>query len=170
MRETVALGDKQYTLSTAEMLLHPVYSFARPVARFFLTSAMKYKLNHPEEDFVHIAKAFDPTAYVFFNQMTTTLYPKPNQRIPEWILQIINYFKQREQLASSPNHGMVVSTGEISPLQFNRLESDTELQEFYLQINPGYNSGDCLLTLVPLSLTNIGYGLKKLLSEVEVAH
>lgn len=168
MREKINLDHHQFTLCTAEMTLHPVYSFARPVARFFLTSAMKYKLNHPEEDFIHIAKAFDPTAYVFFNQMTTTLYPKPKQRVPDWAMRVIDYYNKKEELRSCPSHPLVVPTGELPPLQFKHIEADEELYQYYLSINPNYKAGDCLLTVVPLSLANIGFGIKRLLAEREL--
>ncbi|WP_298627578.1 hypothetical protein [uncultured Legionella sp.] len=160
-RQTVMLGKKQITVYSAYIYLNPHFKVAPTIESAGLTLAIKEKLANPQEELSYLAFANNPLAYKFIYQLNDSIYPKPEQRVPDQIISIVNSFKKQYGWISTNNHPMVVN----SPLvqlrsQYTlKLDEHCELDEFYLTTNPDYLQGNSLLIYMPLHLANINYGL-----------
>lgn len=163
-KQTIPLGKKIITAYTAYLFLNPDYNVYPSMENTGLLQAMKYKLDHPEEELVYIAFANNPLIFKFIYQLSKILYPKPNQRIPEQIVSIISALKKENKWISTNTHPMVINSSLI-PLGSQTTtfyDEHSELHEFYLNTNPDYIEGNTLLVYLPLHLANIGHGFNHL--------
>lgn len=139
-------------------------SFA--AAKFGLTQAMKYKLANPQQELVYFANANTPSRYQFLRKLSNTVYPAPGVRIPEKVLKLVQKLKAQNGWPSHPAHPMIISeqlaVRKEKPLL--RDEHD-EYSEYYFSINPDYKTGNSLMVFLPLSLSTIGEGIKRVVTE-----
>lgn len=163
IREPFSVRQKEYTLSTAAVHLTAGYSLEKEAARFFFMQSMKYKLSHPQEDLMHIALVNNPEDYHFITRFCTQVYPKANSSVPDPVLKLAHYLKNKKNWRSATSHPLVI--------QFRKNETPQEkpanankCSDFYQKLNPFYHQGDSVLTCVPLSVTNLCYGIKQLVS------
>lgn len=162
-RQSIDLGKKQVTCYIAYVYLNPEYQIEASIKSAGITEAIKYKLANPQEELVYIAFANNPLTYEFIYQLSDLIYPKPSQRVPDQILNILNAFKNQNSWISTNNHPMVVNSPLI-PIRSqlsNVNEESSELKEFYISANPDYLQGNSLLVYMPLHLANISYGLNR---------
>lgn len=162
-RQSIDLGKKQVTCYIAYVYLNPEYQIEASIKSVGITEAIKYKLANPQEELVYIAFANNPLTYEFIYQLSDLIYPKPSQRVPDQILNILNAFKSQNSWISTNNHPMVVNSP-LVPIrsQLSSVnEESNELKEFYLSANPDYLQGNSLLVYMPLHLANISYGLNR---------
>ncbi|KTD59152.1 hypothetical protein Lsha_1848 [Legionella shakespearei DSM 23087] len=160
-RQVLTIGQKQVTTYSAYLYLSPHFKTSATVESVGLTEAIKYKLANPDEEIIYLAFANTPIAYEFIYQLSDTIYPKPNQNIPEKIIQVIEAFKKQNGWISTGPHPMVINSP-LVPLRSQSAElidEKSELNGFYLSANPDFLQGHSLLVYMPLHLANISYGL-----------
>jgi len=162
-REPFSVKKKEYTLSTAAIHLMAGYSLEQKAARFFFMQSMKYKLSHPQEDFMHIALIDKPKDYQFITGLCTQVYPKAKSNIPAQVLELAQHLKNKKKWLSASHHPMVIPLALTDTRQGNQ-DRACDPADMYQTLNPGYQQGDSLLTCVPLSITNLCYGIKQLVS------
>lgn len=160
-RQTVDLGKKQVTVYSAYIYLNPHFTVTPTIESAGLTLAIKEKLANPQEELIYLAFANNPLTYKFIYQLSDSIYPKPDQRVPDQIISLINSFKKQYGWISTNNHPMIVNSPLVQLRSQNTLDLDEhcELNEFYLSTNPDYLQGNSLLVYMPLHLANINYGL-----------
>lgn len=160
-RQTLTIGKKQITTYSAYLYLSPHFKTSATVESVGLSEAIKYKLANPDEEIIYLAFANTPIAYEFIYQLSDTIYPKPNQNIPEKITQVIEAFKKQNGWISTGTHPMVINSP-LVPLRSCSAEltdENSELNGFYLSKNPDFLQGNSILVYMPLHLANISYGL-----------
>lgn len=154
-------GEKQITTYSANMYLNPQYKMQATIKNTGLQQATRERLASPQKELAFIVFATNPLSYEFIYQLSDLIYPKPLQGIPETILETIESFKKQKGWRSSHHHPMVVNSPlvPLRSLSTEYLSENTELNEFYLSINPEYLRGNTLLAYIPLHLANINYGM-----------
>jgi hypothetical protein len=160
-RQTVDLGKKLVTVYSAYIFLNPHFTATPTIESAGLTLAIKEKLANPQEELIYLAFANNPLTYKFIYQLSDSIYPKPDQRVPDQIISLINSFKKQYGWISTNNHPMIVNSPLVQLRSQSTLDIDEscELDEFYLSTNPDYLQGNSLLVYMPLHLANINYGL-----------
>lgn len=159
--QKITVGTKELTVYTATAYLNHKYNAYPTTASVGLSQGIKYKLEHPEEEIIYIGLANSPAAYEFFYQLMASIYPKPAQPVPNQILKVINLLKKKENWLSTGMHPMVVNSPIIPIRSYhsNNLDEQSELNDFYLSVNPDYKQGNSLLVYIPLNLANINFGI-----------
>lgn len=160
-RQALTMGQKQITTYSAYIYLNPHFKTSATVESVGLSEAIKYKLTNPDEEIIYLAFANTPIAYEFIYQLSDTIYPKPNQNIPEKITQVIEAFTKQNGWISTGTHPMVINSP-LVPLRSRSAEltdEKSELNGFYLSTNPDFLQGNSILVYMPLHLANISYGL-----------
>ncbi|KTD49209.1 hypothetical protein [Legionella quateirensis] len=163
-RQGVDLSKKQVIVYSAYIYLSPHYKVRPTIESAGLTQAIKEKLENPQEEIIYLAFANNPLTYDFIYQLSDSIYPKPSQRVPEQILNLINAFKKQYGWIATNSHPLVINSPLVplrSQSNFTIDETDV-LHEFYLSTNPDYLQGNSLLVYMPLHLANINYGLDRL--------
>lgn len=160
-RHTVHSGKKHVTVYSAYLFLDPRFKITPTIESTGLTLAIKEKLANPQKELIYLAFANTPLAYKFIYQLSDSIYPKPAQRVPDQIINLVNSFKKQYGWITTNNHPMVVNSPLIQLRSQSTLDADEhcELNEFYLSTNPDYLQGNSLLVYMPLHLANINYGL-----------
>lgn len=162
IKQRLQIGNRQIMIFTALMYFNPLYTIHPTIAVMGLSQAMKYKLDHPQEESVYIALTNTPASYKLVSKLSDSIYPKPEQLLPIQILSLISTLKHTNGWISTSQHPMVINSPLVpirgkTPQFYQESEA---LDEFYLKANPDYMQGNALLTYIPLSLANINYGLK----------
>lgn len=163
-RRTIDLGKKQVTVYSAYIFLNPQFTVTPTIESAGLTLAIKEKLTNPQDELIYLAFANNPLSYKFIYQLSDSIYPKAEQRVPDQIISIINSYKNQYGLISTSSHPMIVNSPLIQLRSQSSLDIDEgcELNDFYLSTNPDYLQGNSLLVYMPLHLANINYGLNHL--------
>ncbi len=163
-RQIVDSGKKRVTVYSAYIYLDPRFNVIPSIKSAGLTMAIKEKLANPQEELIYLAFANTPLAYKFIYQLSDSIYPKPDQRVPAQIISLVNSFKKQYGWISTTNHPMVINSPLVQLRSQSTLTTNEEcrLNEFYLSTNPDYLQGNSLLVYMPLHLANINYGLNHL--------
>lgn len=160
-KQHLTVGKKQVTVFYAYIYLNPDYKICSTVESAGIEHAIKEKLSHPQDELVYIAFANNPLTYEFVYQLSDSIYPKPFQKIPEQVINIISTFNHLNGWISSTRQPFVINSP-LVPLRSQIIDfqdEENELNEFYMKSNPDYMQGHCILVYMPLHLANINYGL-----------
>ncbi|MCE3045253.1 MULTISPECIES: hypothetical protein [Legionella] len=134
-------------------------------AKFGLAHAMKDKLAHPEEEFIYFAHTNTPSRYQFLNSFNHNIYPKPDTRTPDYVLERADCLINDNNWIPHSEHSMVIKnhvalTNGIDP----HFDDRNPFHNYYVSINPNYHLGNSLLVYLPLNLATIGMGIKQVVS------
>lgn len=158
-RQSMIIGTKVVTAYLAYIFLNPDYNAAPTVENAGLTEAIRYKLDHPQEELFYIAFANNPMTYEFVASLSDVYYPRLGQKLPDQMLKIVNALK-RENAWHCTNSNSLVVNSPLVPLRSQSNNFDNfDLNEYFTEVNPEYIQGNALLTLIPLHLANIQFGL-----------
>lgn len=139
-------------------------SFA--AAKFGLTQAMKYKLANPHEELVYFANANTPARYQFLRKLSNTVYPSPSLRIPDKVLKLVAKLKQVNHWPSHTAHPMIISNQlAMRDEKILSVQEQDEYSDYYYSVNPDYKAGNSLLVFLPLNLSTISEGIKRVVTE-----
>jgi hypothetical protein len=167
----IRIKHKNYAIFNAGVYFDLLYNAGVAAAKFGLTLALKYKLNHPSHQLVYVAEASNPAAYRFYCKLLKKIYPKQYTRTPDYVREIFNAVVKRRGLTTIKNSPAIIDyKSQIKPLDENYykkskiLINDKHVQ-YYLSLNADFSKGQALLVYVPLDLSSISQGLKQLISK-----
>lgn len=130
------------------------------VFSFFFKEAIKYKVLHPFKKSYLFCTLIHPSSYHLISKYFFHYYPNKNIVTPSDILELMNQIADSFQEVKIPdsttgvrNVGRITrQTPEEQREWAMSPEPDTR---FFLKMNPDYNKGHGLMTLVPMSILNI---------------
>lgn len=160
-QQTLMMDTRPIMTYISYIYLAPEFKFFPTVANTGLTSAVQYKLAHPGEKSIYVVFANNLQAYEFISLLSDETYPKPKQKIPEPVLEIIHALKQQNGWSSASTNPMVTHAP-LVPLRSHTPglpQEHNALNEFYVDVNPGSMQGNALLVYMPLDLANLNYGV-----------
>lgn len=164
-RQPIHSKAKQSIVYYAHTFNNPTHDTRFLAARLGLTQTMKYKLSHPDEELMHFSCVNNPAKYQFLAQLCNTIYPKPNHEVPKKIIQLVNVLKKSNNWQSCTKHPMLID-GQLVPKQPHaEIDHDNPFIQYYRSLNPYSEAGQSLLVCIPLSIDNIGHGIRQLLTQ-----
>ncbi|MFC3908936.1 hypothetical protein ACFORL_07585 [Legionella dresdenensis] len=135
-------------------------------AKFGLAHAVKQRLSNPSEDIFYFAHAYSPERYQFLCSLSDTVYPYPDETVPETVLNLVEQVKTANNWLSNPNHPMVITSPmPLIPLDDTKAMSNNTLTDYYYSVNPDYQNGDLLLVYLELELSTISDSIKRMVCQ-----
>ncbi|TDR82832.1 hypothetical protein [Paludibacterium purpuratum] len=150
--------------------LLPEYRRGNSMTPFILHAMLNYRLRHPLRQVYFFAMLIHPSSYLLCDKYARHLWPRPARPLsPEswhFLQRCLAHFGHKVQQEAGP---------QAVPVGLHTLEreadrafwkgSDKPAVRFFLQHNPGYTDGQGLVTLAPLSLSNLLTVASRLLSD-----
>ncbi len=127
---------------------------------FGFKEALKYRIKHPFCDLYYLGSFVHPSVLYMFSRYFSEYYPRADAPIPDNIkflmLELAKVFHLK------PVEGQDVLVRQVGWRTKESMEDQSFWQKhpnpvvkFYIKTNPGYASGNGMLTLVPLTFRNI---------------
>ncbi|MDC0673336.1 hypothetical protein [Nannocystis radixulma] len=127
------------------------------IVTFALEVALRYKLRHPTRPMYYLGTLIHPSSYAQLHRFADCVYPSPDEPTPppevaELLMSLSEHFGLR---AVDPARPLVRevgwSTRETAEEQRHWHGHRSPAVRFFLRENPGYERGEGLLTLSPLT-------------------
>ncbi|MFT7520439.1 MAG: CRP-like cAMP-binding protein [Kiritimatiellia bacterium] len=127
-----------------------------------LTMAVRYKVRHPDRRTVVMLRMLGPTAYLVMKRYAREIWPRRDAPTPPAVLAQMRLF------ADAFGFELSEQTPYVSPSDMRPRHSADEVKawerstnpdlQYFLQVNPDYREGQCLVGLVPLTVGNLTTG------------
>lgn len=152
--------DRPCVIIRAEAGILREYRGRSQTVWFGLNEAIKYRIKHPFCALYYLGSFVHPSVLYMFSRYFSEYYPRSDTPIPErikvFMLELANVFH------IEPVVGQNVLVRQVGWITKESTEDRDFWQnyshpivKFYIKTNPGYVSGNGLLTLVPLTFGNI---------------
>ena len=152
--------DRPYVIIRAEAGILREYRGRSQTLWFGFSEAIKYRITHPFCALYYLGSFVHPSVLHMFSRYFREYYPRADTPIPEQIklfmLELANIFH------IEPVDKQDVLVRQVGWITKESTEDRCFWQnhthpivKFYIKTNPGYVSGNGLLTLVPLTFSNI---------------
>ena len=123
--------------------------------------AMAYKIGHPLTRVYYFGHLLHPSSYYLFYRLAAEIWPSPGRETPADVYALM--MKLADERGYPPpddpdrpyTRASSVKTRESDEDQSFWLTSDKPPIRFYVDQNPGFAEGGGLLTLIPLTWTNL---------------
>jgi hypothetical protein len=136
---------------------------------FGLFYVLGFKLKHPFKNMVYFESIVHPSSYHLFYKYFYRMYPSPERRMPDNLRiirrRLFDKFKMRPAVSGSEeamNSGWVTRSHECEHEYWQQLHR-VDVDYFFRQ-NPGYQEGDGLLIILPITFHNLIYCMGRLLA------
>ena len=154
------IDDKPLVIFRAEAGLLPEYRHKNANISFWFKEAIKFKILHPNKDVYYLVCPINPSVYARLAKYIYKVYPKYNSIIPSQIeklmLQLADEFGLEKVDENKP---FVRKVGWITQATENEKvfwqSSDNLHIRFYIDLNPDFDKGNGVLTLMPLTFLNL---------------
>ena len=168
-RSEIRVFDRSRVIFRAEAGIMREYRGRSKTLWFGFSEAIKYRIWHPMCDLYYLGSFVHPSVLYMFSRYFGEYYPRADTRLPEsikaFMLELAKAF--HIEPASDPNE-LVRKVGWITKeAREDRCfwqNHNHPVVKFYIKTNPGYVIGNGLLTLVPLTFSNIFFSLIKFMS------
>jgi hypothetical protein len=152
------INDKPLVIFRAETGLVPEHRHKNADIYFWFTEAMKFKIFHPNKEILYLFCPVNPSIYAIFAKYIYKVYPRYNCIIPSTIenlmLQLADEFGLKKV-----DHPFVRKVGWITQATEEEkllwLSCNNPHIRFYIDLNPDFDKGNGVLTLMPLTFLNI---------------
>lgn len=131
---------------------------------FGFNEAIKYRLRHPFCSLYYLGSFVHPSVLYMFSRYFSEYYPRADSPLPDtvkhFMLELANIFHIKPvegQSFLARQVGWITKESDEDRRYWQQKEDPTV--KFYIQTNPGYVDGNGLLTLVPLTFSNITMSL-----------
>jgi len=168
-RSEMRIFDRSRVIFRAEAGILREYRGRSKTLWFGFAEAIKYKIRHPLCNLYYLGSFVHPSVLYMFSRYFSEYYPCADTRVPDsikvFMLELAKAFHIKA--ADDPND-LVRTVGWITKesgedRRFWQNHKNPVVR-FYIETNPGYVVGNGLLTLVPLTFTNIFLSLIKFMS------
>lgn len=165
IKQSIVIRQEELTVFITYIFLNPYFNIQPSIDTLALNQAIQYKLSNPGKKLIDLVFANHPTIYAFICKMHSTIYPKPNQKIPHHVFSVINQLKKENQWETiKKNHHPMIVNSPIIPVrgqyQMHNEGEYSEWIEYYLNTNPDYLQGNSLLVYLPIELASLNFPFK----------
>jgi hypothetical protein len=153
-------GERPASIMRSQAGLLPEYRRGNSVTPFILRTILGYRLRHPRRRLSFFATLIHPSSYLLCDKYARQFWPRPSSTLPAESWRLLRHCLLRfGYQASHEATPQVVSVGlrtldRDSDRAFWQ-RSDKPAVRFFLRNNPGYADGHGLVTLMPLTLSNL---------------
>ncbi len=154
------VNDKPLVIFRAEAGLLPEYRHKNADIYFWFKEAMKFKIFHPNKEIFYLVCPVNPSVYARFAKYIYKVYPKYNSIIPLHIEKLLIQLAEDFGLKTvDQNNPFVRKVGWITQATEEEKvfwqSSNNPHIRFYIDLNPGFDKGNGVLTLMPLTFLNL---------------
>ena len=154
------VDDKPLVIFRAEAGLVPEYRHKNADIYFWFKEAMKFKIVHPNEEMYYFVCPVNPSVYARFAKYMYKAYPKYDCIIPPHIKKLMMQLADEFDLKIiDQNNPFVRKVGWITQAtEEERVfwqSCNNPHVRFYIDLNPDFNKGNGVLTLMPLTFLNL---------------
>lgn len=154
------ITNTRYHVIRAEAGILPEYRGNSPLGRFMFIEIFKHALRHAFSNVYYLGTLVHPSSYHNFHKFCDVVYPSFKQETPQVIFQKIQELVQYFGITlKGPIEEMTCEVGWITresaedQLRWQQRKEDDI--RHYLKMNPSYQEGIGLITLVPCTFTNL---------------
>ena len=147
----------------AEAGMLRAYRGKTSIGSLLVTKILAYRLRYPTRAIFYFGSLVHPSSYHGIARFGVRMWPHPERRVPPAVESLMTRLGERFGLdAVDPARPLVRDVGWITRdtdqerAYWERCSKPTA--RFFVEANPGYGLGHGLLTLVPLTLSNLGLG------------
>lgn len=140
-------------------LLHN-YRRSKANMYFSLFKVIKYRLKYPFRKVYCFITTLSPSMYCVMAKHVVTIYPKYNGKISETEAKSIDELMRQYEFKKDPSGNKWISPVGLTTIasqeeiDFWKNSNDPHIQH-YLKLNPDFQKGNGLITLIPFSWSNI---------------
>jgi hypothetical protein len=154
------INDKPLVVFRAEAGLIPEYRHKNADINFWFKEAMKFKIFHPNKQIFYLVCPVNPSVYARFGKYIYKVYPKYNCIIPPHIEKLLIQLAEEFGLKKvDQNNPFVRKVGWITQATEEEKvfwqSSNNPHIRFYIDLNPDFDKGNGVLTLMPLTFSNL---------------
>jgi hypothetical protein len=161
-----AVGGITYPVFRAEAGILPGYRGRHATVSFGLWEAALYKLRHPLQQVFYLGMLVHPSSYHLLAKHFPLIYPSRNREIPRQILAFMAELADAFGTARVDDDPLRRQVGWITrepPEEPGHSPEALANAWFFAEMNPGYEQGHGLVTLVPLNFSNLLVGIWRFL-------
>jgi len=154
------VNDKPLVIFRAEAGLVPEYRHKNADIYFWFKEALKFKIFHPNKEIFYLVCPVNPSVYARFAKYMYKVYPKYDCIIPPHIknlmMQLADEFDLKKVDQNNPfvrKVGWITQATEEEKV-FWQSCNDPHIR-FYIDLNPDFDKGNGVLTLMPLTFLNL---------------
>jgi hypothetical protein len=153
-------NNNQLVIFREEAGLVPEYRHKNADISFWLKEAIKFKILHPNKKVYFLVSPINPCLYANLATHIYKIYPRYNSIIPLEVEKLMMLLADEFSLKMvEEKNPLVRKVGWITlatdeEKAFWQRSKDPHLQ-FYINLNPDFDKGNGLLTLVPLTFLNL---------------
>lgn len=152
------INDKPLIIFRAEAGLVPECRHKNADIYFWFKEAMKFKIFHPNKEVFYLVCPVNPSVYARFAKYIYKIYPKNNCITPPHIKNLMMQLADEFGL-KKVDHPLVRKVGWITQTtEEEKLfwkSCNNPHVRFYIDLNPDFNKGNGVLTLMPLTFLNL---------------
>lgn len=154
------INSKLLVIFRAEAGLVPEYRHKNADIYFWFKEAMKFKIIHPNEEIYCLFCPVNPSIYAIFAKYMYKAYPKYSCTIPPHIKNLMMQLADEFNLKMiDQNNPFVRKVGWITKaIEEEKLfwqSCNNPHIQFYINLNPDFNKGSGVLTLMPITFLNL---------------
>lgn len=162
-----AVGTRTYPVFRAEAGILPAYRGRHSTVAFGLWEAAKYKLRHPFQPVLYLGMLVHPSSYHLLAKHFPTIFPSRRRETPPstraFMAELADAFGT-PRVDDDPLRRAVGWITREPPEEPSHSPDALANARFYRAMNPGYEAGHGLVTLVPLTFANLIVGALRLLA------
>jgi len=154
------LGGRPTAVFRAEAGSLRAYRGGNANARFVLRMALRYLLKHPERRAFYLGSLVHPSSYTLLSGHFGEVWPRREERTPPELLTFMDELATEFGLEKvEPSEPLVRRVGwRTRETEMERdywRHCDKPAARFFVESNAGYGEGHGLVTLVPLTVSNL---------------
>jgi hypothetical protein len=143
--------------------LLPEYRGRQSVMGFYLTTLAGYLLRRPGRRVFFFTPIVHASSYRLLARHAKEMYPHPDRPVPPQIMEIIQRLGERYACAKVEGEHPLICRRSVwvrgdQRKQARRLQAGDALDRFFLQINPRAGEGNCIMTLAPVTISQVVVG------------
>ncbi len=152
------INDRPLVIFRAEAGLIPEFRHKNADINYWFIEALKFKIFHPNKETFYLVCPVNPSVYARFAKYIFQIYPKYKCAVPPYIENIMMQLADEFCLKKVENPfvrkvGWITEATEEEKLFWQGC-NDPHIR-YYINLNPGFNKGSGVLTLIPLTFLNL---------------
>lgn len=154
------IDDRPLVIFRAEAGLLPEYRHKNANISFWFGEAIKFKILHPNKEVYYLVSPINPSVYARLAKYIYKVYPKYDSIVPPQIEKLMMQLADEFGLEMvDKNKPFVRKVGWITQATEKEKvfwqSSDNPHIRFYIDLNPDFDKGNGVLTLMPLTFLNL---------------
>jgi hypothetical protein len=154
------IDDRPMVIFRAEAGLLPEYRHKNANISFWFTEAVKFKILHPNKEVYYLVSPINPSVYGRLAKYIYKVYPKYNSIVPPQIEKLMMQLADEFGLEMvDENKPFVRKVGWITQATEKEKvfwqSTDNSHIRFYIDLNPDFDKGNGVLTIMPLTSLNL---------------